>query len=89
MQRAHHKQNTNENRLCRRVCMKMLNAKLSAAWEAWQEHNRLKLLLDRVGARWLKQGMVRCIPIIPIIIVMCCWNNNVPDLNTTITDTNR
>ena len=60
LQRAHHKQNTNENRLCRRVCMKMLNAKLSAAWEAWQEHNRLKLLLDRVGARWLKQGMVRC-----------------------------
>ena len=49
-----------EDKLCRRVCMKMLNAKLSAAWEAWQEHNRLKLLLDRVGARWLKQGMVRC-----------------------------
>ena len=49
-----------EDKLCRRICMKMLNAKLSAAWEAWQEHNRLKLLLDRVGARWLKQGMVRC-----------------------------
>ena len=61
LRRAHLFSKESENRICRRVCMRMLNAKLSAAWEAWIEHNRLRSLLDRVSARWLKQGMVRCL----------------------------
>jgi len=50
-----------EDSLCRRVCMRLLNSKLHSAWSTWLEQNRLKALLDRVGARWLKQGMVRCL----------------------------
>ena len=38
----------------------MLNAKLSAAWSTWIEFHRLKCLLDRVGTRWMRQGLVRC-----------------------------
>ena len=54
-------QKSQDNKVCRRVVLKMLNAKLTAAWEAWLEFNRLKGLLGRVGARWLKQGMIRSI----------------------------
>jgi hypothetical protein len=50
-----------EDALCRRVCLKMLNAKVCSAWEAWREHCRIEALLSRVGTRWLKQSMVKCL----------------------------
>ena len=43
-----------EDALCRRVVMKLLHVKLGAAMNAWREFNRLKRLLERIGARWLR-----------------------------------
>jgi hypothetical protein len=50
-----------EDALCRRVLLKMLNVKICSAWSTWVEDVRLKALLERVGARWLKQSMLRCL----------------------------
>ena len=50
-----------QDTLCKRVVKRMLRVKLGAAWSAWSEHCRLQKLLLRISARWLKQGMVRCV----------------------------
>jgi hypothetical protein len=61
LRRAQEEQNSSNKRICRRVCLKLLNAKLSSAWLSLREHVRLRKLLDRVGARWLKQSLLRCL----------------------------
>ena len=49
------------NSLCRRVVRRMLHAKLNAAMNAWREFSRTKALLQRIGKRWMRQGLVRCL----------------------------
>ena len=46
---------------CRRVVLRMLHAKLTAGWGAWIEYLRAKGVLQRIGARWIKRGMVKCL----------------------------
>lgn len=46
---------------CRRVVLRMLHAKLNSGWGAWREYLRVKGVLQRIGARWIKRGMVKCL----------------------------
>ena len=49
-----------EDALCRRVVLKLLHSKLSAAMNAWHEYNRVQCLMTRVGTRLMRQGLARC-----------------------------
>ena len=59
-----------ENKVCRRVCIRLLKSKLSAGWDAWTEYDRIKVILIRVAARWMKKSMVRCFNM---------WSHNVAE----------
>ena len=59
-----------EIKVCRRVCIRLLKSKLSAGWDAWTEYDRIKVILIRVAARWMKKSMVRCFNM---------WSHNVAE----------
>ena len=50
-----------EDAKCRRVVLRMLHAKLTAGWGAWQEYVRVMRMLTRIGTRMMRRGMVKCL----------------------------